>query len=125
MKTISKYGHFSPDGKEYVITRPDTPRPWINFLTNGKYTALCSATGGGYSFYIDTAFNRITRGIPGDAIFYDRPGRYLYIRDNETGEYWTTNWQPVMKKAPFWEARIGLGYNKMGPFSLLAANLLS
>ena len=113
MKTISKYGHFSPDGKEYVITRPDTPRPWINFLTNGKYTALCSATGGGYSFYIDTAFNRITRGIPGDAIFYDRPGRYLYIRDNETGEYWTTNWQPVMKKAPFWEARIGLGYNKI------------
>ncbi len=113
MSASTKYGHFSADGREYIITRPDTPRPWINFLTNGKFTSLCSATGGGYSFFIDSAYNRITREIPGDIILSDRPGRYLYIRDNDTGEYWSANWQPVMKSADFWESRIGLGYNKM------------
>ncbi|MEK7092390.1 MAG: hypothetical protein AAB907_02085, partial [Patescibacteria group bacterium] len=109
----SKYGYFSPDGREYIITRPDTPRPWINYLTNGKFTSLTSATGGGFSFYIDPGFNRITRGIPGDTTLSDRPGRYIYLRDNDTGEYWSANWQPVMKTAEFWEARIGLGYNKI------------
>jgi len=109
----TKYGYFSKDGKEYIITRPDTPRPWINYLTNGKYTALCSATGGGYSFFLDPSFNRITREIPGDSILVDRPGRYFYIRDNQTKEYWAAGWQPVMKSADFWEARIGLGYNKI------------
>ncbi len=113
MDKPSKYGHFSPDGKEYIITRPDTPRPWINYLTNGKFTSLCSATGGGFSFYIDPGFNRITRAVPGDTTLNDRPGRYLYIRDNDTGEYWSANWQPVMKTAEYWEARIGLGYNKI------------
>jgi len=113
MNISTKYGHFAQNGKEYIITRPDTPRPWINYLTNGKFTSLCSATGGGYSFYIDPVFNRITREMPGDQILSDRPGRYLYLRDNETGEYWAANWQPVMKPADFWEARIGLGYNKI------------
>lgn len=113
MQKPAKYGHFSPDGKEYIITRPDTPRPWINYLTNGKFTSLCSATGGGFSFYIDPSFNRITRAYPGETTFNDRPGRYLYIRDNDTGEYWSANWQPVMKTADYWEARIGLGYNKI------------
>ncbi|HEY4694987.1 MAG TPA: glycosyl transferase family 36 [Candidatus Nanoarchaeia archaeon] len=113
MDKSAKYGYFSPDGKEYIITRPDTPRPWINYLTNGKFTSLCSATGGGFSFYIDPSFNRITRGIPGETTLSDRPGRYLYVRDNDSGEYWSVNWQPVMKEADFWEARIGLGYNKI------------
>ncbi|HSX57774.1 MAG TPA: hypothetical protein VLE47_00690 [Candidatus Saccharimonadales bacterium] len=113
MDKPTKYGHFSPDGKEFIVTRPDTPRPWINYLTNGKFTSLCSATGGGFSYYIDPGFNRITRAIPGDTTLNDRPGRYLYIRDNDTGEYWSANWQPVMKTAEYWEARIGLGYNKI------------
>lgn len=113
MDKSSKYGHFSPNGREYIITRPDTPRPWINYLTNGKFTSLCSATGGGFSFYIDPGLNRITRALPGDTTSFDRPGRYLYIRDNDTGKYWTANWQPVMASADFWEARIGLGYNKL------------
>lgn len=113
MDKSSKYGYFSKDGREYIVTRPDTPRPWINYLTNGKFTALTSATGGGFSYYIDPGFNRITRTIPGETTINDRPGRYLYLRDNDTGEYWSANWQPVMKKPDFWEARIGLGYNKI------------
>lgn len=113
MDKSSKYGYFSKDGREYIITRPDTPRPWINYLTNGKFTSLTSATGGGFTFYIDPNFNRITRAIPGDTTLNDRPGRYLYLRDNDTGQYWSANWQPVMKSADFWEARIGLGYNKI------------
>ncbi|MDP2671090.1 MAG: glycosyl transferase family 36 [bacterium] len=109
----TKYGHFSPDGREYIITRPDTPRPWINILTNGRYTSLVSHTGGGYSFLDEPVYNRITRGVPGEQILQDRPGRYLYVRDNDSGEYWSINWQPVMAKPEFWEARIGLGYNKI------------
>src|SRR3990167_2930896 len=112
-KSSTKYGHFSSDGREYIITRPDTPRPWINILTNGSYTALVSHTGGGYSFLKEPVYNRITRGVPGDQILQDRPGRYLYMRDDDTGEYWSLNWQPVMSKPEFWEARIGLGYNKI------------
>lgn len=113
MNKPAKYGYFSPDGKEYIITRPDTPRPWINYLTNGKFTSLCSATGGGFTFYIDPNLNRLTRSIPGETTLNDRPGRYLYIRDNDNGDYWSANWQPVMKTADYWEARIGLGYNKI------------
>jgi len=113
MNNSTKYGHFSPNGREYIVTRPDTPRPWINYLTNGRFTSLCSATGGGFSFYIDPGLNRLTRAIPGDTTLNDRPGRYIYVRDNDSGEYWSANWQPVMAKPEFWEARIGLGYNKI------------
>ena len=112
-KISTKYGHFSSDGREFIITRPDTPRPWINILTNGSYTALVSHTGGGFSFLKEPVYNRITRGVPGEQILQDRPGRYLYIRDNETGQYWSAGWQPVMAKPEFWEARIGIGYNKI------------
>ncbi|MHB0997821.1 MAG: hypothetical protein ACYC27_01130 [Armatimonadota bacterium] len=61
---MSHYGYFSDDGKEYIITRPDTPRPWINYLSNEKYCALCSHTGGGYSFYETSGYNRITTEYP-------------------------------------------------------------
>jgi len=56
---MSHYGHFSKLGDEYIITRPDTPKPWINYLTNGDYCALVSQTGGGYSFVGDSGYNRI------------------------------------------------------------------
>lgn len=113
MPNSSKYGYFSPDGTEFIITNPKTPTPWINYLVNDQYFALVSHTGGGYSFVTDPTFNRITREYPGDSISSDRPGRYLFIRDNETGEFWSANWQPVNKKTDFWEGRIGLGYNKI------------
>ncbi|OGY24511.1 MAG: hypothetical protein A2Y57_01235 [Candidatus Woykebacteria bacterium RBG_13_40_7b] len=109
----NKYGYFSDDGKEYIITDPNTPRPWINFLTNGTFTSLVSHTGGGYSFIVESSYNRITRELPGDSLLYDRPGRYIYVRDNETKKFWTLNWQPVLKKPQSWEGRVGLGYNKL------------
>ncbi len=107
-----KYGHFSRDDREYVIIRPDTPKPWINYLSNSEYCAMISNTGGGYSFHIDPRDRRILRyrynNLP-----MDRPGRYLYIRDNKTGEYWSPTWQPVPKELKSYECRHGLGYTKI------------
>ena len=108
-----KYGHFSEDGKEYVITRPDTPRPWVNYLTNGRYCAICSQTGGGYSFYETSGYNRVTREYPQTVVLQDRPGRYVYLRDVETGEYWGATWQPVCGEVDDFEARHGIGYTKV------------
>ncbi len=105
-----QYGEFSHQGDEYIIYRPDTPKPWVNFITNGNYCMQVSQTGGGHSFVGDAAYNRITREIPGDNVIEDRPGRYIYIRDNDTGEYWGMTWQPVMKKLDHYQARHGIGY---------------
>jgi cellobiose phosphorylase len=106
----AEYGEFSSQGNEYIIYRPDTPKPWVNFITNGQYCAHISQTGGGHSFTDDAAYNRLTREISGDNLIEDRPGRYIYIRDNDTGEYWGLTWQPVMKKPDHFEARHGIGY---------------
>jgi len=107
---MSEYGRFSDDGREYVITRPDTPRPWVNYLSNEKFCALCSQTGGGYAFYETSGYNRITKEYPPFVLFADRPGRFIYLRDQETGEYWNINWQPVSKEDTTWESRHGTGY---------------
>ncbi|HPP73949.1 MAG TPA: glycosyl transferase family 36 [Armatimonadota bacterium] len=104
------YGYFSEDGREYVITRPDTPRPWINYLSNGRYCALCSQTGGGHSFYETSGYNRITREYPPLVVHMDRPGRYIYLRDRDSGDYWSATWQPVCKDGDRFEARHGVGY---------------
>ena len=106
-----KYGHFDVDNKEYVIERPDTPLPWINYLGSENYCALMSNTAGGYSFYRDPKERRITRyrynNVP-----MDRGGRYLYLRDNQTKDYWSVSWQPVLKDLNEYkyECRHGLGY---------------
>ena len=107
------YGYFSEDGREYVITSCETPRPWINYLSNQDYCALCSATGGGYSFFQSSGFDRITGEYPPITIFSDRPGRYIYLRDEDTGEYWTVNWQPLRKTPERWESRHGQGYTRL------------
>lgn len=104
------YGEFSKNGDEYIVYRPDTPKPWVNVLTNGQYCAHVSHTGGGYSFVEDSLHHRITRKVPGDAVSLDRPGRYVYIRDNDTGEYWSLTWQPVMTGYDHFQARHGIGY---------------
>ncbi len=106
-----QYGFFDDERKEYVITRPDTPLPWTNYLSNSKYCAIISNTGGGYSFYIDPRDQRILRyrynNLP-----IDRPGRYFYIRDgNNNAEFWSPTWQPVMKSLDSYKCRHGLGYS--------------
>ncbi len=106
-----KYGYFTND-KEYIITRPNTPTPWMNYLNNGKYCAMVSNTGGGYSFYIDPKENRILRyrynNIP-----VDRPGRYIYLRDKKSSQYWSPTWQPTLTELNDYECRHGLGYTKI------------
>jgi cellobiose phosphorylase len=106
------YGYFDRPRKEYVITRPDTPLPWINYLGTDEYCALFSNTAGGYSFYKDAGLRRLTRyrynNIP-----LDSNGRYVYLRDEESGDFWSTSWQPVRKdlKKFKYECRVGLSYN--------------
>ncbi|MEA3560958.1 MAG: glycosyl transferase, partial [Candidatus Omnitrophota bacterium] len=108
------YGHFDEKNKEYVITRPDTPTPWINYLGVDEYCAIISNTAGGYSFHKDPRDKRILRyrynNLP-----VDRPGRYLYLCDKETGEFWSCSWQPVIKplKEFKYECRHGLSYTKI------------
>ena len=105
-----QYGDFSSDSREYVITRPDTPTPWINYISNPRgYCGIVSQTGGGVSFHKDPRERRITKyrynNVP-----VDRPGRYFYIKDMETGEFWSPTWQPVMKEMDSYECRHGQGY---------------
>nr|MDO8132996.1 hypothetical protein [Candidatus Njordarchaeum guaymaensis] len=112
MGVILGYGYFSRNYKEYVVIRPDTPTPWINYLSNNEYCAIISNTAGGYSFHLDPRDKRILRyrynNLP-----TDRPGRYLYVRDNKTGEYWSPTWQPVLKKLGKYKCRHGLGYTEI------------
>ncbi len=102
-----KYGDFTKDGKEFVVTKPNTPRPWFNYLFNDVYHCLVSQTGGGFSYLKDPKYFRILRY---DHISTDRPGRYVFIRDTKTSEVWSANWQPLRRKLDSWEARHGLGY---------------
>lgn len=99
-----KYGRFDDKSREFVITRPDTPTPWINYLGCDEYCALMSNTAGGYSFHRDPKDRRITRyrynNVP-----VDRPGRYIYIRDTKYGNYWSATWQPVIKPYTKYEVR--------------------
>ena len=90
-----QYGYFDLENKEYVITRPDTPAPWANYLGSPEYGAIVSNNGGGYSFVKSGANGRIARYRFNSKI--GLPGRYVYIRDNDTNDYWSCTWQPVGK----------------------------
>ena len=107
--SLKKYGHFSKDGTEFIITNPITPRPWINYLTNEDYCAIISHNAGGYSFYRDCRSDRILRWAPSNWHF-DRPGRYLYARDKDTKKYWSASYQPMRIKPQFYRSCHGLGY---------------
>ncbi len=102
-----QYGHFDDLAREYVITRPDTPSPWINYLGSETFFTLMSNTSGGYSFYKDARMLRLTRyrynNVPTDA-----GGQYFYI--NDSGSVWTPGWMPVKAKLDSYECRHGLGY---------------
>jgi cellobiose phosphorylase len=110
---MGKYGYFDDKNREFVITRPDTPTPWINYLGCEEYCALMSNTAGGYSFHKDPLNRRISR-FRYNNVPFDRPGRYIYMRDRENGDYWSATWQPVMKSKGYkYECRHGLGYTKI------------
>jgi cellobiose phosphorylase len=104
-----RYGYFDDDRREYVITRPDTPVPWINYLGTGGHFGTVSNTAGGYSWHLDARLRRLTRyrynNVPGDT-----GGRYLYLRDDVTGEYWSPSWQPTRTPLDSYECRHGLSY---------------
>lgn len=105
-----KFGYFDDVNKEYVITQPDTPYPWINYLGTENFFSLISNTAGGYSFYRDARLRRITRyrynNVP-----LDMGGRYFYIYDD--GDFWSPGWSPVKKELESYECRHGLGYTKI------------
>ena len=106
-----KYGYFDDDQREYVITRPDTPLPWINYLGSQSYFSLISNTAGGYSFYQDARLRRLTRyrynNVP-----LDSGGRYLFLRDHDSGNYWSPSWMPTTQvQLDSYECRHGMGYS--------------
>ena len=105
----NKYGYFSSDGREFVITDPRTPKPWINVLTNGEHSALISQMGGGYSWRLSAQQFRITRMY--QDLVKDQWGKYVYIRDTETGEFWSAAYKPVMcDDYEDMKIRHGIGY---------------
>ncbi|MBP9128088.1 MAG: glycosyl transferase family 36 [Elusimicrobia bacterium] len=102
------YGHFSDDGASYLIQRPDTPRPWINVMSSGTYGVALSQSGSGYSWLHNASMNRITRW--NQDLIRDDWGRFLYVRDDESGKYWSVGWQPVQMKPESYEVIHGVGY---------------
>ncbi len=106
----NEYGHFDDVNKEYVITNPATPFPWINYLGNEDFFGLISNTGGGYNFYKDAKFRRITRyrynSVPMDSV-----GRYFYVKDGES--VWNPGWKPCKTPLDKYECRHGLNYTRI------------
>lgn len=104
-----KYGSFDDLRREYIIDRPDTPLPWINYLGSENYFGIISNTGGGYSFYRDARLRRLTRyrynNVP-----YDQGGRYVYLRDDASGAFWSPTWMPTRTPLDDYRCRHGLGY---------------
>ena len=104
------FGYFDDGNREYVITDPKTPWPWINYLGNEDFFSLISNTAGGYSFYKDAKFRRITRyrynNVP-----MDNGGRYFYINDN--GTVWSPGWKPCKTPLDFYECRQGMSYTRI------------
>ncbi|MCQ2422792.1 MAG: N,N'-diacetylchitobiose phosphorylase [Lachnospiraceae bacterium] len=106
------YGYFDEKAKEYVITRPDTPSAWANYLGSPEYGAIISNNAGGYSFVKSGANGRIIR-YRFNSVAMDQPGRYVYIKDLEDGEYWSASWAPVCKPLESYksECRHGTAYS--------------
>jgi cellobiose phosphorylase len=106
----SQYGYFDDQKREYVITRPDTPLPWLNYLGSEEFFGLCTNTAGGYTFWKDAKLRRLTRyrynNVP-----MDLGGRYLYIKDGDT--IWNPGWKPVKTQLDHYECRHGLGYTRI------------
>ena len=107
-----RYGHFDDERREYVITRPDTPLPWINYLGTEEFFGVISNTAGGYCCYRDARLRRLTR-YRYNSVPPDSGGRYLYLRDDVSGEYWSPSWQPAQRDLDSYECRHGLSYTRI------------
>jgi len=111
---MASYGYFDHDKREYVITNPMLPQPWHNYIRNDEYAGLITHTGGGASFWKDPLRLRLLR-YKFHLAPYDRPGRYVYIRDQKTGKYWSSTWAPVqtpLSRTKF-RCHVGMGYNRI------------
>ena len=106
-----QYGTFDDNNKEYVINRPDTPKSWSNYLGTTEYGAIITNNAGGYSFYQSAAQGRFLR-MRFNSIPMDQPGRYIYLHDRDTKDYWSASWQPVGKPLETYksECRHGTAY---------------
>ena len=104
-----KFGYFDDTRREYVITTPKTPLPWINYLGSRDFITLFSNTAGGYAFYKDAKLRRITRYRYNNCPL-DSGGRYYYIKDGDT--VWNPGWQPMKTELDSYECRHGMGYSK-------------
>ncbi len=106
-----QYGYFDESAREYVITNPDTPAPWANYLGSPAYGAIITQSAGGYSFVQSGAAGRILRYTFNQ---FDEPGRYLYLRDDASGDFWSASWKPVGKPLETYrtECRHGTGYTE-------------
>ena len=108
-----QYGRFDDKRREYVVERVDTPVSWTNYIGVNDYCAVLNQTAGGYSFYRSPQYHRVTRFRP-NGVPLDRPGHYVYLRDDDSGDYWSVSWQPVGKpldKAKY-TCRHGLSYSR-------------
>ena len=105
-----KFGHFDDKNREYVITNPKTPWPWINYLGNEDFFSLISNTAGGYTFYLDAKFRRLTRyrynNVP-----VDSGGKYFYIKDGDS--IWSPGWKPCKTELDSYECRHGMNYTSI------------
>lgn len=104
-----QYGHFDDEKREYVIDRIDLPTSWTNYIGTKDMYGVFNHTAGGYLLYKSPEYHRITRFRP-NGVPMDGPGHYIYIRDDDTGEYWSVSWQPVGKKKEAYSCRHGLSY---------------
>ena len=104
-----RYGYFDNQAKEYVIDRIDVPVSWTNYIGTKDMYGVFNHTAGGYLLYKSPEYHRITRFRP-NAVPMDQPGHYIYIRDNESGDYWSVSWQPVGKDKAKYSCRHGLSY---------------
>ena len=106
-----QYGHFDNKSREYVIDRVDLPVSWTNYIGVGDMYGVFNHTAGGYLLYKTPEYHRITRFRP-NGVPMDGPGHYIYIRDDETGDYWSVSWQPVGRDMAKYSCRHGLSYVK-------------
>ncbi|MDO5521254.1 MAG: glycosyl transferase [bacterium] len=106
-----KFGYFDDANKEYVITTPTTPYPWINYLGSQEFFTIISNTSGGYSFFKDAKLRRITRFRYNNVPLDLGGGHYFYLYDN--GDFWSPGWSPARKELDFYECRHGMGYTTM------------